>query len=440
MDAYCLKPDELPDLTIEKLGPATIDHPLRRGECHFVEDHEKVLVYADSECLSVYKDTGRQPPMFERAGPRRKIFFDPEKTNCGIVTCGGLCPGLNDVVRTITLTLAWQYGVKNIFGFKYGYHGLSSKAPQEPVLLTPELVDEIHLKGGDILSSSRGPQDPGEMVDNLHKRQISLLFVIGGDGTLRGAADLCKAITDRQLQISIIGVPKTIDNDILGIERSFGFSTAVEATRAAIWAAHAEAKGAWNGVALVKLMGRDSGFIAAHATLANSDANFCFIPEVPLVLDGEKGFLSSLERRLDKRHHAVIVVAEGAGQTLAQEDDLQITDPSGNIIREDVGLVLKERIERHFKDKNKPIALKYIDPSYMIRSLTADSNDAAFCLMLGQNAVHAGMSGRTNMVIGYWNQYFTHVPISLAILKRKKVDPSGDLWQTVLATTGQARI
>jgi 6-phosphofructokinase 1 len=440
MDAYCLKPDELPDLTIEKLGPATVDHPLKRGECHFVDDHEKVMVYADSECLQVYKSTGQEPPMFERAGPRSKIFFDPEKLNCGIVTCGGLCPGLNDVIRTITLSLAWQYGVKNIFGFKYGYLGLSPRAPQEPLLMTPELVDEIHLKGGDILSSSRGPQDPNEMVDNLQKRQIRLLFVIGGDGTLRGAADLCAVIRNRGLEIAVLGVPKTIDNDILGIERSFGFSTAVEATRAAIWAAHAEAKGAWNGVALVKLMGRDSGFIAAHAALANSDANFCFIPEVPLVLEGENGFLSSLERRLDSRHHAVIVVAEGAGQNVTENSGPQKTDASGNIALQDIGLILKEQIERHFKDKNKPIALKYIDPSYMIRSLTADSNDAAFCLMLGQSAVHAGMSGRTNMVIGYWNQYFTHVPISLAILKRKKVDPDGDLWQTVLATTGQARI
>ncbi|MHC4389636.1 MAG: ATP-dependent 6-phosphofructokinase, partial [Planctomycetota bacterium] len=314
MDAYCLKPDELPDLIIEKLGPATVDHPLRRGQCHFVDDSEKVLVYTNSECLQACEQVGREPPTFERAGPRSKVFFAPENLNCGIITCGGLCPGLNDVIRTITLSLTWQYGVKNIFGFKYGYLGLSSKAPQEPLLMTPELVDEIHLKGGDILSSSRGPQDPNEMVDNLQKREISLLFVIGGDGTLRGAADLCAVIKNRGLQIAVIGVPKTIDNDILGIERSFGFSTAVEASRAPIWAAHAEAKGAWNGVALVKLMGRDSGFIAAHATLANSDVNFCFIPEVPLALEGENGFLSSLEKRLDKRNHAVIVVAEGAGQ------------------------------------------------------------------------------------------------------------------------------
>lgn len=439
MDAYCIKPDELPDLNIERLGPAQVDHPLKRGECHFVDDSEKIMVHADSECLCAYGQSGNGAPMFERAGPRRKIFFDPQNLNCGIVTCGGLCPGLNDVIRTITLSLTWQYGVGQIFGFRYGYLGLSARAPQEPLLMTPELVDEIHLKGGDILSSSRGPQDPNEMVDNLQKRQISLLFAIGGDGTLRGAQQLCAVIKERQLEIAVIGVPKTIDNDIMGIERSFGFSTAVEATRAAIWAAHAEAKGAWNGVALVKLMGRDSGFIAAHATLANSDVNFCFVPEVPLVLEGENGFLSSLEKRLDKRNHAVILVAEGAGQDLADNGRGALTDASGNVVLHDVGLLLKDNIERYFKERNKAVSLKYIDPSYMIRSLTADSNDAAFCLMLGQNAVHAGMSGRTNMVMGYWNQYFVHVPISLAVLKRKKVDPNGDLWQTVLATTGQGR-
>jgi len=439
MDAYCLRPEELPDLSIEKLGPAEIDFPLRRGGGHFVEDDEKVLVYSDPQILKHYRALGKEPPAFEKAGPRRKIYFDPQKLNCGVVTCGGLCPGLNDVVRTITLTLAWQYGVERIFGFMYGYAGLTSTAPHEPVMLTPEVVDEIHLEGGDILASSRGPQDPNEMVDTLVKTQVNLLFCIGGDGTLRGASQLCEAIRKRDLKIGVIGVPKTIDNDILGTERSFGFSTAVEATRSAIRAAHAEAKGAWNGIALVKLMGRDSGFIAAYATLANSDVNFCFIPEVPLVLEGENGFLNSLEKRLQKKHHAVIVVAEGAGWNYTEKGEPK-TDASGNIIRDDIGLFLKNKITEYFKKKNWKVNLKYIDPSYMIRSLVADSNDAAFCLMLGQNAVHAGMCGRTNMFVGYWNQYFTHVPISLAILKRKKVDPNGDLWQTVLATTGQGRM
>lgn len=442
MDAHCLRPEELPDLTIDKLGTPTIASPLARGKCHFIEDHEKILLYSHSENLKAYKNFGKESPMFERAGPRRKILFDPKYLNCGIVTCGGLCPGLNDVIRTIALSLTWQYGVKKVLGFRYGYAGLSSTPPQEPLLLTPESVDEIHLKGGDILSSSRGPQNSHEMVDNLVKRGIGLLFVIGGDGTLRGASDLIKVIKVRGLKIGVIGIPKTIDNDISGIEQSFGFSTAVEAARSAICGAHEEAEGAWNGVGLVKLMGRDSGFIVAYATLANSDVNFCFIPEVPLVLEGENGFLRSLEKRLDKKHHALIVVAEGAGQNLIEQQDNHDAvkrDASGNIAYKDIGLFLKEKIKKYFKEKKKPLALKYIDPSYIIRSVPANSKDSAFCLMLGQNAVHAGMSGRTNMVIGYWNQYFVNIPISLTILKRKKVNPNGHLWQTVLETTGQAR-
>jgi 6-phosphofructokinase 1 len=439
MDACSIRPDELPDLTIEKLGQPTIDSPLTRGTRHFVEDDEKVLVYSHSENLKAFQDSGEELPMFERAGPRRKMFFDPEKLNCGIVTCGGLCPGLNDVIRTITLSLILQYEVKNVYGFRYGYAGLSSNAPQPPLQLTPELMNDIHLKGGDILSSSRGPQDVDDMLDNLEKLKINILFVLGGDGTLRGARDLTKAIGKRGLTISVIGVPKTIDNDISGIEQSFGFSTAVEAARSAVCGAHEEARGAWNGVGLVKLMGRDSGFIAAYATLANSDVNFCFIPEVPLVLEGESGFLRSLEKRLDEKHHAVIVVAEGAGRHLTEKNGVHKKDASGNILREDIGLLLKERITEYFEEKQKPLSLKYIDPSYMIRSLPADSNDSAFCIMLGQNAVHAGISGRTNMVVGYWNQYFVHIPISLTVLKRKKVDPEGHLWQTVLETTGQGR-
>ena len=438
MDTHCLTADELPDLTIEKLGYSSIVSPLVRTRYHFTNDHEKILLYSHSKDLKVCQSSDKELPMFERAGPRQRIFFDGKKINCGIVTCGGLCPGLNDVIRTIVLSLTWQYSVKKVFGFRYGYAGLSSRAPKEPLVLTPESVDEIHLKGGDILSLSRGRQDSHDIVSNLRKKEISLLFVIGGDGTLRGAADIVKAIKKRNSKIGVIGVPKTIDNDICAVEQSFGCSTAVEASRSAICGAHEEAKAAWNGVGLVKLMGRDSGFIAAYATLSNSDVNFCFIPEVPLVLKGENGFLRLLEKRLDRKHHALIVVAEGAGQDLIQEDHYQKRDASGNIVYKDIGGFLKKEIIKYFKKKKKPLVLKYIDPSYMIRSIPANSQDSAFCLMLGQNAVHAGMSGRTNMVISYCNQYFVHIPISLAILKKKKVDPNGHLWQTVLETTGQA--
>lgn len=433
---HSLKPEELPDLTIESLGPCRCDSPLKGGTRCFTDESEKVCVYSNTKASGRALDTLGYAPTFELAGPREQIYFEPGSLNCGIVTCGGLCPGLNDVIRTITLTLTWQYHVNKIYGFQYGYAGLSSNALAEPMILTPETVDDIHTRGGSILASSRGPQEIDDMIDHLLKLNIGLLFVIGGDGTLRGAGLLAEGIQKRGLKIGIVGVPKTIDNDILGIEQSFGFNTAVEQSRSAILGAHEEAKGAWNGLGLVKLMGRDSGFIAAAATLANSDVNFCFIPEVPLVMDGENGFLKQLERRMDHKHHAVVVVAEGVKLSDRPLEDYP-RDASGNIIFEDIGPLLKSKIAEHFKKAGKPLAIKYIDPSYIIRSCPAESQDSVMCLAYGQYAVHAGMAGKTNMVIGFWNQHFTHIPIALATLRRKKVDPQGYLWQTVLGTTGQ---
>jgi len=432
MEESMLNPDDLPSLKIETIDEANVKSPLE--DVLFIDDSEKVTFYSHYDRLKKFIDRGKEPPLFERAGPRRNICFEPSKLNCGVVTCGGLCPGLNDVIRAITLTLVWDYGVRNVYGFRYGYKGLTNDPYREPLVLTPELVEDIHLRGGDILSSSRGPQDIDEMIDTLVKMNIRLLFVIGGDGTLRGASEMVAVIKSRKLKISVIGIPKTIDNDICGVERTFGFSTAVEAATAALNVAHEEAKGAWDGVGLVKLMGRDSGFIAAYATLANSDVNYCFIPEIPLVLDGEEGFLKSLEKRLARKHHALIVVAEGVGQSLEGQNDM-----SGNVSREDIGLLLKTRITEYFKSINKPLVMKYIDPSYTIRGCAANSFDSAFCLMLGQNAVHAGMAGKTNMIVGFWNRYFTNVPISFAIKERKKVGLQGDLWQTVIQTTGQAK-
>jgi len=429
---------DLPDLSIETLGEPTIESPLRNLRGYFVDDSERVLYHSTLSQLEKCKDS-ENLPAFEKAGPREKLFFDPGQVNCGIVTCGGLCPGINDVIRTITLTLIWQYGVKKVYGFKYGYVGMTSNAPADPVLLDDLIVESIHEKGGSILSSSRGPQDSKEIVDNLVKRDIGILFVIGGDGTLRGAHELVQRIRERDIDIAVVGIPKTIDNDISGIETTFGYSTAVEACREAIIGAHQEAKGAYNGIGLVKLMGRDSGFIATYAALANADVNFVLIPEMPLVLDGAEGLLKTLEQRIQKKHHAVIVVAEGTGQELFESDKLA-KDASGNVLHHDIGLLLKDRIKRHFSDRGITVAIKYIDPSYIIRSQPANSRDSAFCLLLGQMAVHAAMSGRTDMVVGYWNQNFTHVPISLAISKRKKVNTEGILWQTVSQITGRPMV
>jgi 6-phosphofructokinase 1 len=421
-----------PDLSITRLGEPHIPSPL--SGVPFVSDKENVLLHTSLSEVETYLSRGKFLPVFEKAGPREKIYFDPSKLKCGIVTCGGLCPGLNDVIRAITMSLFYHYGVKTLFGFRYGFEGLSPKYGHTPLELTPDSVKDIHKRGGTILGSSRGPQDVGEMVDTLERMNVRLLFTIGGDGTLRGAHALCQEIERRDLKISVIGVPKTIDNDISCVEQSFGFDTAVGESRTAIYSAHTEAQGARNGIGLVKLMGRYSGFIAAYASLAHNDVNFCLIPEEPFSL---ASLLEALRRRLEARGHAVIVAGEGAGQDLLAAHAER--DASGNLGLGDIGVFLRDRIKAYFNEIKVPIGMKYIDPSYIIRSVPANPKDSAYCLLLGQNAAHAGMTGRTDMLVGFWSHRYTHVPIPQAVSRRKQIDPRGRLWSDVLSCTGQPR-
>jgi len=380
----------------------------------FVSDDQHVLYHANCSAIKEFLEKDEQPPCFEMAGPREMIYFDPSKVKAGIVTCGGLCPGMNDVIRATVLSLFHHYGVRTVFGFRYGFEGLSYKYGHAALELTPEVVKDIHQQGGTILGSSRGPQDVSGMVDTLEQMNVNILFTIGGDGTLRGARAISEEVAKRNLKISVIGIPKTIDNDICYVQRSFGFLTAVSEATQTIYSAHSEAYGARNGIGLVKLMGRHSGFIAAYATLANSDVNFCLVPEVGFTMES---FLQALRERLEKRRHAVVVVAEGAGQDLMGTTGER--DASGNVRLGDIGVFLKEQIKEYFSRAGIDMELKYIDPSYTIRSMPASPPDSAFCLVLAHNAVHAAMAGRTNMVVGYWRDEFTYVPISAAVSERK---------------------
>jgi 6-phosphofructokinase 1 len=382
---------------------------------------------------------GKCPPSFELAGPREKIYFDPSKLRCALVTCGGLCPGLNDIIRAVVLELYYHYGVRNIYGIRYGLQGFIPQYGHDIMELTPRSVSKILDMGGSILGSSRGAQDIEAIVDSLERMNTGILFMIGGDGTLEAANILADSILKRSLKISVVGIPKTIDNDIHMVSRSFGFDTAVEVASQAIAGAHNEAKGYPNGIGMIKLMGRHSGFIAATAALAQQDVNFVLIPEVDFDLTGEKGLLKALEDRLKLRGHAVIVVAEGAGQKFF-EGQKEERDESGNIRLKDIGLFLKSEISAYFKAKNIDTTLKYIDPSYMIRSLPANANDSVFCGFLGRDAVHAGLAGKTKLIIGHWNNHFVHVPMNLSVGKRKQVLPTGKLWSTVLESTGQGSL
>jgi 6-phosphofructokinase 1 len=419
------------DFTVARLGDCRIPSPMTG--VRFVEDGERVLYPSSLSDLTRFQQRGECPAM-ECGGPRERLFFEPSSLTCGIVTCGGLCPGLNDVIRAIVLSLHHHYGVPSIYGFRFGFEGLVEAYGHEPVRLTPDMVNRIHNAGGSILGSSRGPQDPVAMVAALRRRGVRILFAVGGDGTLRGAHAIAEEIAKLGDTISVVGVPKTIDNDVSFVQKTFGFETAVSEARRATYAANIEAEGAPNGVGLVKLMGRDSGFIAAYSVLVDGQVNFCLIPEVPFTLER---FLPALAQRVERRGHAVVVVAEGAGQDLLGHRGER--DASGNVKHGDIGLFLRDAITRHFKASGTPVSLKYIDPSYVIRSAPTIAHDSAFCLLLGHNAVHAAMAGRTDMVVGFWNHQFTHLPIPLAVSARKRIDPEGTLWSSVLASTGQPR-
>ena len=417
----------------DSLGECKFDSPLKDDISRFYEN-EGIARGSRTKDLCTLENIS-DIEFFELAGPRKKIYFDPEETTVGIVTCGGLCPGLNDVIRALTFCSLEGYGVKKVLGFQYGYEGLVAKYYHYPMELNINNTDEIHEKGGTILKTSRGGQETDEIIDTLIHYGVNVLFTIGGDGTQRGARDIVEGVKKRNLPIAVVGIPKTIDNDINVIQRSFGFETAVEATWEIITNAHSEAKAFRNGVGLVKLMGRESGWIAASATLANSNVNFCLVPEVPFDLHGPNGFFAHLKERLQHKQHAVVVVAEGAGQNLLSAGDGR--DKSGNKKLGDIGVFLRDEMTNHFAAENMEINVKYFDPGYNIRSRRANANDSMYCLRLGNNAVHAAMAGLTNVIVGLHNDRLVHLPIPL-IGARKMIDPQSWFWQTILQSTHQA--
>jgi len=428
------------DVTIKDLGGCRYPSPaaahLGEGAMHFVGEADKVLVDDRLSQLPGSAELLRSLPAFELAGPRNRVFFDSTRARAGIVTCGGLCPGLNNVIRGLVLELWFGYGIKRISGFRYGYEGLIARG-KTPEPLTPDTVQHIHRQGGTILGSSRGEQDPERVVDTLEALGLDMLFVIGGDGTIRGAMQIGAEIARRGLKIGVVGVPKTIDNDIHFIDRSFGFESAYAAAVDVVRAARVEATGARDGIGLVKLMGRHSGFVACNAALASTDVDLVLIPEVPMQLEGEQGVLRYVERVLDRQGYCVIVVAEGAAQDLVA--DSSGADKSGNAKLGDVGVFLRERITRHFRDEARDVTLKYIDPSYAIRSVAASPSDSVYCWNMARNAVHAAMAGNTELLIGRWHGRFVHVPMPLATRSRKRVEPSDDVWTSVIEATGQPR-
>ncbi|MEO7275803.1 MAG: ATP-dependent 6-phosphofructokinase [Vicinamibacterales bacterium] len=428
---------------VRTLGECLIDSPLdlpdspHAGIAGYVSDSLRIR-------LSIEQQVGEPPvetPSLEKAGPRARIYFRPGYTRAAIMTCGGLSPGLNNVIRSLYLQLFYRYGVKTVLGLRDGYRSLNPKYGHQPILLTSDVVERIHRIPGTILGTSRGKEDPALAVDTLDREGINILFVIGGDGTLKGAHRIWEEADRRGLKIAVVGVPKTIDNDINFVYKTFGFDTAVEQATKALDCAHTEAHSHPHGIGLVKIMGRDSGFVVAYAALASRDVNFALIPEVAFDLEGDNGLLPQLLKRLESRNHALIAVAEGAGQSLIAADEAahRATDASGNVRHHDVGSFLREQIHDYFEKRGVEVNLKYIDPSYTLRSVLPNANDSIYCDNLSRYAVHAAMAGKTDLVIGQWHSVFTHVPMELAIAQRKTIHPESTLWLSVLEATGQPR-
>ncbi len=430
----------VPTISTSTLGEARFRSPLvqRWDPAHvvgrFVADNHFVRFGAD-----VKLGEANEAPLFEKAGARRRIFFDPAKTRAALVTCGGLSPGLNNVIRSAFLELHKNYGVPEVLGIRFGYQGLNPAEGERSIKLSMEIVEDIHQEGGTLLGTSRGPQDPAVMVDYLRDQRIDMLFCIGGDGTQRGAHALAEEVARRRLPIAIVGIPKTIDNDIEYCDRSFGFTTAVAEAERVIACAHVEAKGARYGIGLVKLMGREAGFIAAAATVASQEVNFTLIPEIPFRLDGDRGLLEALHRRMIERQHAIIVVAEGAGQDLFAPRETG-RDASGNIKFQDIGPFLRQKILEFFDQRGPKVDVKYIDPSYVIRSVPANAEDDILCDQFARRAVHAAMAGKTDLMIGHMAGTFVHVPLAMAIGRKRRVQVEGEFWASVLAATGQPAV
>ena len=416
-------------MEIKLLGTPRFNSPIM----YSVDENVRV----PEHIVRTLEEPAKEGLLFELAGPREKLFFDPAQTRAGIVTCGGICPGLNDVIRSLFLELHHAYGVREVLGFQEGYKGLDPIRGREPIVLTASLVDDIHKEGGTILNTSRGPVDVSLAVDNLISRGVNILFTVGGDGTQRGGNALFQEAKKRGYPISVVGIPKTIDNDVAYVSRTFGYVTAVEEAMKVLDRAHTEAHSVENGISLVKLMGRNAGFIAAGATIASQEVNFTLVPEVPFKLDGPDGFLSALKKRILERSHALIVVAEGAGQELLEQGGFG-KDASGNMKIGDIGLFLREQIESYFKEQQLPIVMRYIDPSYLVRSSPANAEDSILCDLYARHAVHAAMAGKTGVVIGYLHNQFVHVPVELLSSQKKEMKPGSFIWRAVLSATGQA--
>eukprot|EP00611_Tribonema_gayanum_P031998 TRINITY_DN93_c0_g2_i1.p1 TRINITY_DN93_c0_g2~~TRINITY_DN93_c0_g2_i1.p1 ORF type:complete len:506 (-),score=167.86 TRINITY_DN93_c0_g2_i1:425-1804(-) len=430
---------QVPNLALRMPTAGVANHEIVKNSSGGSTFYNKLL--GDEDCI-IYehvRDKTKAPVAraFLRAGPRAKLHFDPTTVNACIVTCGLLCPGLNSVIHHLIDTLKNNYNAGKIYGIRGGWGGFWDPEKPPIQLCQSKDLEFLQSRAGSILGCSVGGFDVKKIMQFLMDKQISHMYVIGGDGTHRGAHRIAVECIAMGLNIAVAGIPKSVDNDIDLVDRSFGFMTAVEEAQNAIRSATIEAKcNLPNGIGIVKLMGRSTGYLAAYATMASGDVDLCLVPEVEIRLDGPDGCLPHLERVVQTKGYAVVVISEGAGQ--AQLSEVAAEARSKGAPLPSVGQYMKSQIEKHFASKGKTATCKYIDPSVSVRSVAANAFDQILCMQLAQNAVHGAMAGYTAFAAGVVNNRTVLIPITEIVdTSPKGLNPRGRTWERVLCITRQ---
>jgi 6-phosphofructokinase 1 len=445
---------------------------------------------------------------FAEAGPRNMLRFPghhKKLLKVGVLVSGGIAPGINAVISGIVQRHVLYHTPQitdlrvpgktprsytlQVFGFRNGFAGLLA-GDDVTVLYDSDSPDEklrAHLRrianrGGSEIGTSRyddllstadpdkREKDLDQVAENLANRHFDILYVIGGDGSMRAAHATWKRSRDNGKSLSVIGVPKTMDNDILWVWQSFGFLSAVEKAREALQQLHTEATSNPR-LCVVQLFGSDSGFVVSHAALASGVCDAALIPEVPFTM---KKLADYITERLSKRFrpgaggqspYGMIVMAETA---VPQDAEDYLSDPEVDLDENEkaaiqafvskgcrvhgqtpdelrtgglkvVSRVLQKRIREMKVDDAYWADFRVFtnEPRHLLRAIPPSASDVAFGQRLGVLAVDNAMAGYTDFMISQWMTEYVLVPLDLVVLGRKRVPPNGIFWKSVVASTGQ---
>jgi len=324
-----------------------------------------------------------------------------------ILTSGGDCPGLNAVIRAVVRTATDHYQYECV-GIKNGWKGA---AVGDIIPLPPLSVSGILYRGGTILGTSRfNPLKDGEttarILENLTLHRIGAVICVGGDGTLRASHEIAR------MGVNVVGVPKTIDNDIQATDVTFGFHTAVQIVTDAIDRLHSTAE-SHNRIMILETMGRNTGWIALSAGLAGG-ADLILIPERPFSYDK---ICAMLTERHKRKSFSIVVVAEGAYPEGGEAVNIGALDAFGRPRLGGIGFELAHEIEMRTSIEARVTVLGYVQ-----RGGTPVAFDRILATRFGVAAVEAVAAGKFDHFIALRGEELVAVPIADGVGQCKQVD------------------